>query len=386
MPASNTDGKPPTAKQTQRTSTTNRQARAGVAEGQVAEQDRTKEELHRTRARLQQIEYEFRHARGEIANLHRTCVELDSGNKRQEDTILGLQRELAQVMEKYQATPTDNEPESLSAARAILDGAGAYPVMAVVDAILVLHKEIVKVSNFLAENIRHISYELFEEELDRCYQESQKIIGERLSKFLREHSEAEDLSQSLIKMSIQMLITSFCASEWSHFVDPTLKIADKNTAKDRKERKAAFLRTLISVFKIAAWVIPGSAKRAAFEESLNPLFSSMDKIEGAWTKVPESTKVSLSFLSPGKDLADVQVYTEDATISAIHDIVLGTSAFGVHCLFQDHAKGVEDKPKSLLAGKVFLERNLQSIFNQEDQKPSCVSHQRNSKLGDGRDP
>ena len=52
--------------------------------------------------------------------------------------------------------------------------------MAVIDVMLVLHEEIANISNFLAENIRHTSYELFQEELpvDRCYQDSEKVIGE----------------------------------------------------------------------------------------------------------------------------------------------------------------------------------------------------------------
>jgi hypothetical protein len=114
---------------------------------------------------------------------------------------------------------TDDEHESLLAARAIVDGTGAAPVMAFIDAILTLRREITKVSNFLAQIIRHTSYELFQEELDRCYQDSEKIIGERLSKFLHERSEAEELSQSLIKITTQLFIVSFCASEWKHYLD-----------------------------------------------------------------------------------------------------------------------------------------------------------------------
>ena len=121
-----------------------------------------------------------------------------------------------------QTTSTNNEPESLSAARAILDGTGTTPLMAVIDAMLVLHKEIANISNFLGENIRHTSYELFQEELDRCYQDSEKIIGEQLSKSLYDHSEREEFSQSLIKITIQIFITSFCASEWDRYLDTPL--------------------------------------------------------------------------------------------------------------------------------------------------------------------
>jgi hypothetical protein len=124
-----------------------------------------------------------------------------------------------------QMTPTDDE-ESLSAARAILVGTGAAPVMAVIDTMLVLRKEIAKVSDFLVENIRHTSYELFQEELDHCYRDSERIVGERLSKFLLEHCEAEGLSQSLIKITIRIFIASFCASEWEHYLATTLDVGE----------------------------------------------------------------------------------------------------------------------------------------------------------------
>jgi hypothetical protein len=172
--------------------------------------------------------------------------------------------------------------------------------------------------------------------------------------------------------------------------------ADRNTAKHHKEKKAVFIRNLISVFKIAGWVIPGSANRVAFEESLNPFFKSMEEIEATWVKVPEFAKVSLSFFPPGEDLADWETYAEDATEPVIQasngpspsqNIVLGTSALGVRCLIQDRSEGVEDKPRTLLAAKVILEANLRYIFGvQEDQKPTTMSDQRTSQPEDGRDP
>jgi hypothetical protein len=233
--------------------------------------DMTKEELQRTKAKLHQLEYGFRRAKENIANMERAYFELDGENRRNKDTIRSLQHEVINMgheLQEYknlsdvrgrelianqisltkaekllsaserrgdleftnnpQTTPTNNE-ESLSAARAIVDGTGATPVMAVIDAMLVLHKEIANVSNFLAENIRHTSYELLQEELDRCYQDSEGIIGERLSKSLHDHAEAEELSQSLIKITFQIFITSFCASEWDCYLDAPLHVGKQLT-------------------------------------------------------------------------------------------------------------------------------------------------------------
>jgi len=112
----------------------------------------------------------------------------DSINSRQSQATAGPKP--ARLPTAAGVAQLDEERESMLAARAIVVGTGAAPVMAVIYMILALHKEIVKVSNFLADNIRHTSYELFQDELDYSYQDSDKIIGERLTKFLHEHSDS----------------------------------------------------------------------------------------------------------------------------------------------------------------------------------------------------
>jgi len=124
----------------------------------------------------------------------------------------------------------------------------------------------------------------------------------------------------------------------------------------------------------------------------------MEEIEAVWIKVPELMKVSLSFVPPGKAFEDFETYAEDVTEpgtqtfnepSPSQNIILGTSALGVHCLFQDR---IHDKPRSLLVAKVFLEANLQHTFGiQEGQKSTCISDQSTSdqnmtQARDGRDP
>jgi hypothetical protein len=138
------------------------------------------------------------------------------------------------------------------------------------------------------------------------------------------------------------------------------------------ERKPVFLRNLISVFKIAAWAIPGSDRRAAFEESLNPLFKSMEQTEAAWENISESMNISLFFTSPG--IANSQ-----------GNIVLGTVGFGVCCISPGHIHNIS--PNIILPAKVLLEANLQHIFGiREEQKPSMLSSQNvGSQNGDGRD-
>ena len=124
----------------------------------------------------------------------------------------------------------------------------------------------------------------------------------------------------------------------------------------------------------------------------------MEEIEAVWSNVPELMKVSLSFVSPGEAFAGFETDAEDVTEpgtrtfnepSPSGNLVLGTSALGVHCLFQDR---IHDKLRILLTAKVFLEANLQHAFGiQKGQKSTCISDQSTSdqnmtQARDGRDP
>ena len=136
-------------------------------------------------------------------------------------------------------------------------------------------------------------------------------------------------------------------------------------------------------------MIPGSANRAAFEESLNPFFKSMEETETALKKVPEFMKASLFFVSPGEEFTDSKTYGIQ-TSKPLHNIVLGTTALGIRCLFQDRIKGVdEEKPKTLLTAKIVLESKLQHIFGtKKEGKPITRSGQSTSHRGNanGREP
>ena len=127
---------------------------------------------------------------------------------------------------------------------------------------------------------------------------------------------------------------------------------------------------------------------------MNPFFKSMVETEAALKKVPKFTKVSLSFVFPGEDLNDSKTYEEGVTKHGIqiskpwHNIVLGTAALGVRCLFQDRIRGVdEEEPRTLLAAKVVLESKLEHIFGTKNEgKTTTKSGQSTSPRGDGREP
>jgi len=120
----------------------------------------------------------------------------------------------------------------------------------------------------------------------------------------------------------------------------------------------------------------------------------MKETETVLKKIPESTKVFLSFVPPGENFGDAKAYAEDASEDSIqaskpsHDVVLGTITLGLRCLFQDRIQGVEEeKPRALIKAKVILESNLHYIFGtKKEGKPKTRPGQNTSQHGDGRDP
>ena len=121
----------------------------------------------------------------------------------------------------------------------------------------------------------------------------------------------------------------------------------------------------------------------------------MEETEAAWNQVPEFSRVSLFFLSPGeglanfedaKDVTNVGIQTSNGPLP--QDIAVGTVAFGVRCRFQDRITGIyDDKPSTLVVAKVICESNLRYIFGiQKEQKPPTTPGLSTAQHGDGRDP
>ena len=105
----------------------------------------------------------------------------------------------------------------------------------------------------------------------------------------------------------------------------------------------------------------------------------MEETEAAWKQLPEYAKASLSIVSPGDNLADeadedgmkIGIQISNGP-SPMRNIVLGTTALGVHCRFQNHITGAyEDKPRTLLPVEVIMESSLRYTFGiQEEREPT----------------
>lgn len=167
--------------------------------------DKAMEEINRIRAQLRQLEEDYRFSRFD-----------KNGNSK--NLVTSLQQRFSNLRH-WGSQGSDSSDILLEAARAVINEAGATPLMDVVDKIQALHEEMEKMSDFLARELRHSSYEIFQEELDQCHRESQLIIGEELSRFLVKVSEIEHLNQFLIKIAVQIFMVSFCESQWKPYFD-----------------------------------------------------------------------------------------------------------------------------------------------------------------------
>ena len=107
----------------------------------------------------------------------------------------------------------DSSDIFLEAAQAVISEVGVTHLMDVVNKIQVLHGEMEKISTFLAHELWHDSYNIFQEELDQCHWDSQLIIGEELLGFLMKVSKIDHINPFLIKNIVQIFMISFCESQ-----------------------------------------------------------------------------------------------------------------------------------------------------------------------------
>jgi hypothetical protein len=176
--------------------------------------DRTKEELHRTRAKLQQLEYEFRRARSDNANLHRTCFELDSENRRNQDTIRSLQHELTNVgreLQEYKDLYIHRR--EVIGAQAFLRKADLLSISDVKDKVNALNDENFQASASLGDSLIHLKYELAKEEQEAAFAEVCRTVSEPLARALVKETQKPEpkVNPILVQVVLEMYLVHFCS-------------------------------------------------------------------------------------------------------------------------------------------------------------------------------
>jgi hypothetical protein len=108
----------------------------------ISPNDKAMEEIKRTRTKLQLLEEQYR---------LRLKFDTNGSSKK---LVTRLQQKFSNLR---RWAPQESNPSNtlLEAARAVINEAGAIPLMDVVDNIQALHGEMEKISDFLAEELRH---------------------------------------------------------------------------------------------------------------------------------------------------------------------------------------------------------------------------------------
>ena len=192
--------------------------------------DKTKEELQRTKARLQQLEYDFRRARGDNANLHRAYMEADSENRRNKDTIRSLQHEISNMGRELQEYKNLSEirGRELLGAQVFLTKADLLSISDVKDKVNALNDENFQASASLGDALVHFKYELANEEWETAYAQVCRTVSEPLAYALRKETQKPEpeVNPLLVQVVLEMYLVHFCSSLIESWFPQTRETSD----------------------------------------------------------------------------------------------------------------------------------------------------------------
>ncbi|KAF8959232.1 hypothetical protein BDZ97DRAFT_1923065 [Flammula alnicola] len=356
-------------------------------------QEKWKNEYQKADQELQRTRDELKRVKSESSVFKKNCQELERDRRRHEENAAALRKELLDVQQGHEDLITVKDSWS-RLMEELLSEAGLSPVLNTIDNVHLLNEEIDKVSTLLSENLTHTSHELFQEEISRSYGGCKIMIGEELSNLLISRSQPQQgntLDALLTKAVSQIFMISFCASEIRTCSVSGAHLAGRESmpltggGSDlhetrpllERDRKSKLLQELTNVFKVASWAIPGSTKRAAFEESLTPLFKALDDLN-ATGNILDSEKIVLSVACPNHSfMHDFMESTfagrpAQPVSRSAQEFVAGTIAFGLKKKKDDEAQGGAPRFRNLLPAKVILYSTFQNKFKIPLSPPDAI--------------
>ena len=211
--------------------------------------DRTKEEFQGTKARLQQLEYEFRRVKGENATLHRTCSELDSENRRNKNTIRSLQHEntdMGRELQEYKNLSSENRrnkdtiqslerelqvyknPSYVRGAQVFLTKADLLSISDVKYKVNALNGENFQASASLGDSLVHFRWELVKGEREAAFAEVCKTVSEPVARALVKETQKPEpeVNPLLVQVVLEMYFVYFCSSKIDSWFPGTPETSD----------------------------------------------------------------------------------------------------------------------------------------------------------------
>jgi hypothetical protein len=179
---------------------------------------------------LQQLEHEFRRARSDNANLHRTCFELDSENRRNKDTIRSLQHELTNTVRELQEYKnlSDIRGKELIGAQVFLTKADLLSISDVKDKVNALNDENFQASASLGDSLVHLKYEVAKEEQEAAFAEVCRTVSEPLARALVKETQKPEpeVNPLLVQVVLEMYLVHFCSSKIESWFPGTRETSD----------------------------------------------------------------------------------------------------------------------------------------------------------------
>ena len=177
---------------------------------------------------MQQLEFEIRRARGDNANLHRAYLKVDSENRRNKDTIRGLERELQEY----------KNPSYVHGAQAFLTKVD-LSISEVKDKVNALNDKNFQASASLGDSLVHFKYELAKEDMDTALAEVCRTVSEPLARALVKETQKPEptVNPLLVQVVLQMYLVHFCTSKIDSWLPGTQETSDFLTSIYSKIRR-----------------------------------------------------------------------------------------------------------------------------------------------------
>ena len=397
--------------------------------------DRTKEELHRTKAKLQQIE--FQRMRTDNANMNRACFELDSENQRLKDTIRSLQHELSNTVRELQEYQnlSDIRGKELIGTQVCLTKADLLSISDVKEKVNALNDENFQASVSLGDSLIHHKYKLPTLEKKAAYAEASRTISKPLtSALIMEAQKPEpEINPLLVQVVLELYLVHFCSSmieswfpgnrETSDFLTTiyteirrtggsVIIICERLPPDVFSEQQAVsgrwraltraqirptsatwrdeLMKGLGNIFKIAEWSIGSGEKLIAFEQKLPAIFKAVEDLRLALGEKVTSIDLEISVARPGvpfdhRWMEDGYSYARKGNTKKTIKSVAGTTGIGLKKVIPSPSGG-EVRFENVLSSKVVLVSTFQQAlrFPSAANESPTTSTSRSAFLGRGR--
>ncbi len=180
-------------------------------------------ETARAQEHCQRLTYELHRVSGESRAQARNVNTLGHENQRLKEMIEGLQLELRAVTKKYDDAKllSDTRGKELHGAQMFLTKADSLSVSELIQKVNALNEEIFQAAASLGDFIIRYRWDIPDADLQVRQKGSSDVLGTPLIQILTTEAQKQDepANPLLVQITLQVLLTSFCASmirTWSH--------------------------------------------------------------------------------------------------------------------------------------------------------------------------